>query len=522
MRQACPGLFALPCFRTLEQFFSGRHSIRSSRAATDRENTRMEKNQEFIVTIEDLTNEGEGISHAEGFPLFVKDAVIGDVARIRVTKTKKTYGYARLMEIITPSPDRIQPACPVARRCGGCTLQAMSCESQLAFKHRKVEQNLIRLGGLKDVRVEPVIGSDELYRYRNKTQVPFGTDRSGKTVAGFYAGRSHEIVECDDCLISPEINGRIIRLIKSFIAEYRIKPYNEENGRGILRHVLIRNGFSTGQIMVCLVINAAVFPHAEVLVSRLKTIPGMTDICCSVNRERTNVIMGQEIISLYGPGYIEDTIGDLTFRISPLSFYQVNPRQTEKLYAKALEFAGLTGNETVWDLYCGIGTISLFLAQKAKHVYGVEIVPEAIDNARENARLNGLSENTTFFVGKSEEILPAWYKEHGERADVIVVDPPRKGCDETLLRTIAEMAPDRLVYVSCDSATLARDLKYLTANGFQVDKVQPVEMFTFSNHVESIALLERVSNRKADAKVHIDLDLEDYYRIKDAQGKDGK
>ena len=483
----------------------------------------VKKNQDYIVTIEDLSVEGEGIGkisegEENGFPLFIKDTVIGDVAKVRVIKVKKNYGYGRLMEIITPSPNRVQPPCPVARQCGGCTLQCMTYAEQLEFKRRKVENNLRRIGGLKDIEVPMTLGMEEPWRYRNKAQVPFGLDK-GHICAGFYAGRTHTIIDSEDCLIAPEINQTIIREIKSFMEEYHIASYDEEAGIGIVRHALIRVGFHTGQILVCLVINADNLPHADVLCERLQCIPGMTSICLNINKKKTNVILGEKVVNLFGPGYLEDKIGEVTFQISPQSFFQVNPSQTEVLYGKALEFAGLTGKETVWDLYCGIGTISLFLARSAKKVYGVEIIPAAIDDARGNATRNGL-DNTEFFVGKAEEVLPEWYakrdSDEERHADVIVVDPPRKGCDSTLLDTITAMHPDRIVYVSCDSATLARDLKYLTekvcgednkAEGsndkcgeyrYHVEKVQPVDMFPWSAHVETVVLLSKgmVDSRK--------------------------
>ena len=489
----------------------------------------VKKNQDYIVTIEDLSVEGEGIGkisegelgneNENGFPLFVKDTVIGDVAKVRVIKVKKNYGYGRLMEIITPSPNRVKPLCPVARQCGGCTLQCMTYEEQLKFKRRKVENNLRRIGGLKDIEVSMTLGMEKPWRYRNKAQVPFGFDKEG-ICAGFYAGRTHTIIDSEDCLIAPEINQTIIREIKSFMEEYHVAPYDEERGIGIVRHALIRVGFHTGQILVCLVINADSLPHADKLTERLIKIQGMTSVCLNINKKKTNVILGEKVVNLFGPGYLEDKIGEVTFQISPQSFFQVNPSQTEVLYKKALEFAGLTGQETVWDLYCGIGTISLFLARSAKKVYGVEIIPAAIEDARGNAARNGL-DNTEFFVGKAEEVLPEWYEKRDSKeerhADVIVVDPPRKGCDSVLLDTITAMHPDRIVYVSCDSATLARDLKYLTEKvcregkegeyRYQVEKVQPVDMFPWSAHVETVVLL---SKGEIDSKkVRVEFSLED-------------
>ena len=486
----------------------------------------VKKNQDYIVTIEDLSVEGEGIgkiSEGElgkenGFPLFIKDTVIGDVAKVRVIKVKKNYGYGRLMEIITPSPNRVKPLCPVARQCGGCTLQCMTYEEQLKFKRRKVENNLRRIGGLKDIEVQMTLGMEKPWRYRNKAQVPFGFDKEG-ICAGFYAGRTHTIIDSEDCLIAPEINQTIIREIKSFMEEYHVAPYDEERGTGIVRHALIRVGFHTGQILVCLVINDDSLPHADKLTERLLKIQGMTSVCLNINKKKTNVILGEKVVNLFGPGYLEDKIGEVTFQISPQSFFQVNPSQTEVLYKKALEFAGLTGQETVWDLYCGIGTISLFLARSAKKVYGVEIIPAAIEDARGNAARNGL-DNTEFFVGKAEEVLPEWYEKRDSKeerhADVIVVDPPRKGCDSVLLDTITAMHPDRIVYVSCDSATLARDLKYLTEKvcsegkegeySYQVEKVQPVDMFPWSAHVETVCLLSKLHEAKHYVNVRLDMD----------------
>lgn len=488
----------------------------------------VKKNQDYIVTIEDLSVEGEGIGkisegelgNENGFPLFIKDTVIGDVAKVRVIKVKKNYGYGRLMEIITPSPNRVKPLCPVARQCGGCTLQCMTYEEQLKFKRRKVENNLRRIGGLKDIEVPMTLGMEKPWRYRNKAQVPFGLDKEG-ICAGFYAGRTHTIIDSEDCLIAPEINQTIIREIKSFMEEYHVAPYDEERGTGIVRHALIRVGFHTGQILVCLVINAESLPHADQLTERLIKIQGMTSVCLNINKKKTNVILGEKVVNLFGPGYLEDKIGEVTFQISPQSFFQVNPSQTEVLYKKALEFAGLTGQETVWDLYCGIGTISLFLARSAKKVYGVEIIPAAIEDARGNAARNGL-DNTEFFVGKAEEVLPEWYEKRDSKeerhADVIVVDPPRKGCDSVLLDTITAMHPDRIVYVSCDSATLARDLKYLTEKvcnegkeseySYQVEKVQPVDMFPWSAHVETVILLSR---KDVHERIKFDVNVEDLH-----------
>jgi 23S rRNA (uracil1939-C5)-methyltransferase len=416
--------------------------------------------------------------------------VIGDVAEVCIMKMKKTYGYARLMRLLTPSPDRIDPPCPVARQCGGCQIQAMSYEAQLRFKEDKVRNNLRRIGRFDALPMEPIIGMKEPFRYRNKAQFPIGTDRDGRTITGFYAGRTHSIIECRDCLLGAKVNTEILNRVLAFMESHRIVAYDEATGRGLIRHVMTRVGFATGEIMVCIVINGTRLPDHEALVQELIQIPGMTSITLSINKEKTNVILGRSITLLWGRAYIEDTIGTVRFRISPLSFYQVNPEQTEKLYGKALEYAGLTGRETVWDLYCGIGTISLFLAQKARAVYGVEIVPEAIRDAEINAQINHI-DNATFYTGRAEDVLPEKYKSEGIQADVIVVDPPRKGCEQSVLDTMVAMAPHRIVYVSCDSATLARDLRYLCDRGYELNRVCPVDMFGNSVHVETVCLLNR-------------------------------
>lgn len=448
------------------------------------------KNDRLEIVIEDMSETGEGIGKTDGFTWFVKDAVIGDRIEAKVMKTKKSYGFARLEQILKPSPARVAPRCPVARPCGGCQLQAMDYQEQLRFKERRIYNSLTRIGGFAEVPMLPIMGMEEPWRYRNKAQFPWGRDSGGRLVTGFYAGRTHSIIGCEDCLLGAEENKEILERIRAHMERYKLEPYDEVTHKGLIRHTLIRKGFRTGELMVCQVLNGKELPHSQELVERLLEIPGMTSISINENREQTNAVLGSKVTNLYGPGYITDFIGPVKYRISPLSFYQVNPLQTEKLYGTALEYAGLTGGETVWDLYCGIGTISLFLAQRAKKVYGVEIVPQAIEDARENARLNGI-ENVEFFVGKAEEVLPKQYEKNQVYADVIVVDPPRKGCDEVCLETIVRMAPRRVVYVSCDPATLARDLKYLAARGYEVKKVRGCDMFGQTGHVETVCLLTR-------------------------------
>ena len=451
----------------------------------------MKKNDKFELIIEDMSEDGAGIGKLDGYIWFVKDALIGDKIEASAMKMKKNYGFARLVKVLEPAPGRVEARCPVARACGGCQMQELSYAEQLKFKEKKVYNHLKRIGGLENIPMEPIIGMEHPWRYRNKAQFPIGTGKDGYPVAGFYAGRTHSLIPVPDldCLLGCEENKILLSIVLTFMREFKISAYDENLHKGLVRHVLLRKGFSSGELMVCLVINGNKLPHADEFVERMKAA-GVASVSLSVNKEKTNVIMGLEIINLYGPGYITDKIGNIEYRISPLSFYQVNPVQTERLYGTALEFADLSGGETVWDLYCGIGTISSFLAQKAGKVYGVEIIPEAIDDARANAERNGIK-NVEFFVGKAEEVLSEQYEKNQIYADVIVVDPPRKGCDVVCLETILKMAPKKVVYVSCDSSTLARDVKYLCENGYEVKRVRPVDMFPMSGHVETVVRLDR-------------------------------
>ena len=468
----------------------------------------MEFRKNDIVTLEivDCGTDGEGIGKADGFTVFVKDAVIGDTVTAKIMKAKKNYGYGRLMEILNASPYRVEPVCPSARQCGGCQLQAVSYEEQKVFKEKKLRGHLERIGGFTNLPMEPLIGMDEPYHYRNKAQFPVGRNKEGKIVTGFYAGRTHAIIENRDCALGIPENKDVLDRVIAHMEKYNIAPYDEATGKGLVRHIFVRYGFFTGELMVCLIINGQDLPHQRELVEKLCEIPGMTSISLNMNKKRSNVILGDKVKTIWGEDYITDKIGDISYEISPLSFFQVNPKQTWKLYSKALEYADLHGEETVWDLYCGIGTISLFLAQKAKFVRGVEIVPAAIEDARRNAKLNDIG-NVEFFVGKAEEVLPAEYEKNGVYADVIVVDPPRKGCDEMLLKTILKMQPKRVVYVSCDSATLARDLRFLCDNGYELKKVCGVDQFPQTVHVETVVLL---SKGEVDSKkIRVEFSLED-------------
>lgn len=456
----------------------------------------LKKNETVRLQIEDLDSQGLGIGHSDGVAVFVKDTVIGDEIEAVITKVKKTYAYGRVKQILVQSPDRVTPRCEVARQCGGCQLQMMNYEAQLRFKQSRVKNALERIGGFWGIQAEPVIGMDEPWNYRNKAQYPVGTDRRGVLVCGFYAGRTHAIVplpEKDGCVISASCDNAVLSAVTEHMERYHIPAYREEEHAGLVRHVLIRTARSTGQIMVCLIINGSGIPGEAELVRALLQIPGMTCIALNRNTDRTNVILGNETRILSGNGYIEENIGPVRYRISVRSFFQVNPVQTEKLYAAALEYASPTGDETVLDLYCGTGTISLFLAQKAKKVYGIEIIEEAVENARINAQENGFS-NVEFFAGQAETVLPDLYRQGKLQADVIVVDPPRKGCERAVLDVMLLMAPRRIVYVSCDPATLARDLSILcSADGYHIEKVQPVDMFPHTSHVETVVLLTKMN-----------------------------
>ena len=456
------------------------------------------KNQLLTVKIDDIGRNGEGIGRYEDYILFVKDAVCGDVVRAKITKVKKNYAFARCEEILEASPERVEPPCSLYRRCGGCQIMALSYDAQLRFKENKVKNDLVRIGGVSssviDGVFEGITGMDNPERYRNKAQYPVGRDRSNDPVAGFYAGRTHSIIPCDDCRISPEENAAILRIILKHMRDYDIEPYDETDGRGVVRHVLVRKGFSTGEIMVCLVIRHIgepadeYLPGQERLVDGLLKIPGVRSICVSINNDVTNVIMGNEIHTISGSDRISDVLLTKRFEISPLSFYQVNPVQTEKLYSTVIEYAALSGTEEVWDICCGIGTISICLADKAGFVHGLEIVPEAIEDAMKNADLNNV-ENTEFICAPAQEYLPAHRDEI--TADVVILDPPRKGMDEESLEAITGIQPGKIVYVSCDSATLARDIRYLSDHGYELKRVRCIDMFPHTVHCEVCCLLER-------------------------------
>ncbi|MBE6017532.1 MAG: 23S rRNA (uracil(1939)-C(5))-methyltransferase RlmD [Lachnospiraceae bacterium] len=464
----------------------------------------MKKNDLIELKITDMGVNGEGIGRYEGYAFFVKNAVIGDEVRAVITKMNKGYGFAKALEILRPSSERVVPPCPVALSCGGCQIMQLDYKAQLKYKENKVRENLERIGGIANPPVRPILGMEGQcpLHFRNKVQFPVGRGKDGKAVTGFYAGRTHYIIETENCPVSQPPADELLSAIRQFLDENGLEPYDSQSGNGLIRHVLIRKGTATGQIMVCLVINGEGLPGStsKKLVSTLtEAFPAIKSICLNINKENTNVILGGRTVCLYGSEYIEDRIGDLTFRVSALSFFQVNGVQTPRLYEKALEYADLHGDETVWDLYCGTGTISLFLARKAKIVYGVEIIQAAIDNANENAQINGI-DNAVFYCGKSEEIFPEHYRaarEKGETEipDVVVLDPPRKGCDPELLEAILDTEPEKIVYVSCDSATLARDIKILSQK-YRLAEATPVDMFPHTVHVETVCCLyRRVTHR---------------------------
>lgn len=466
------------------------------------------KNEEVVADIVGLTHEGEGVGRVNGFTLFIQGALPGERVRAKVLKTKKTYGYAKMLELLQVSSDRVDAPCPIYKQCGGCQLQHMSYAAQLAWKRQHVVDNLMRIGKLEvvgeavggagGVIVHPTIGMDDPWRYRNKAQVPIGMamadledGASGSLIGGFYARGSHRIVDMDACLIQHERNDDAVRRVKEIGSRLGVTAYDESSGRGLLRHVVVRTGFVSGETMVVLVTNGTKIPNVQEFVEGIRAaLPDVRSIVQNVNKKSTNVIFGDETRVLWGNDVIYDELDGIRFAISARSFYQVNPAQTVALYRKAVEYAGLTGEETVIDAYCGIGTISLFLARRTGRVYGVEIVPEAIEDARRNAELNDI-ENAEFAVGLSEDIIPRW-REEGIVADVVVVDPPRKGCDQALLDTIVKMQPKRVVYVSCNPSTLARDLQVLEAGGYRTVEVQPVDMFPHTVHVESVIGIQRI------------------------------
>lgn len=457
----------------------------------------VEKNKDYEIYIDSFGNMGEGIGKINNFTVFVKGAVKGEKARIKIVKVNKNFAFGKLLKVIEKSDKRCEPICSIYKNCGGCQLQHISYREQLEFKKHKVMDCLERIGKVdtSSIIVHDTIGMENPYYYRNKVQLPVG-EVKGKVKIGFYRERSHEIIEVDRCFIQDETANEIMLIIKKWIEEFNITGYNEALGKGTLRHIMIRKAFKTGDIMLALVTNDKNLPHKEELIHSITTeIKGVKGIIQNINDKKTNVVLGKKEIILWGKGTIQDYIGGFKFNISPKSFFQVNPVQTEKLYGTALKYAGLTGKEVVFDAYCGTGTISLFLSQNAKKVYGVEIIPEAIENAKINAEQNGV-ENAEFIVGKAEEEIPKLIEKR-VKPEVVVVDPPRKGCEKSLLYSIAKASPRTIVYVSCDPATLARDLSVLQGEGYKVLEVQPVDMFPETHHVETVVLMSKAADSVA-------------------------
>lgn len=451
----------------------------------------VEKNKEYIFDIISQGYEGEGIAKIDNkYPIFIEGALKGEKVKVRIVKVNKNFAYGKLMEVLEASEERVNPPCAIYKRCGGCKLQHASYKAQLDFKWDRVKDCVSKIGKLDPSIVKYPLGMENPWRYRNKVQLPIGLI-NGEVKIGFFAPRSHDIIDMESCLIQDEIGDKVVKLTREWIEKFNIRPYNvdgEYDEKGIVRHIMIRRGFTTNEVMVVLVTNGEKLPHKEEFVDLMvKNIPGIKSVIQNINSKKTNVILGLESKTLWGEDTVSDYIGDFRFNISPLSFFQVNPIQTEVLYGKALEYANLTGNEEVFDAYCGTGTITLFLSQKAKKVYGVEIIPQAIDNAWINAKENKV-ENVEFFVGESEVVIPDLINK-GVKADVVVVDPPRKGCDKKLLDAITHIDAKKIVYVSCDPSTLGRDLKVLEENGYKTLEVQPVDMFPNTAHIENVALL---------------------------------
>ncbi|MCI2779610.1 23S rRNA (uracil(1939)-C(5))-methyltransferase RlmD [Clostridium perfringens] len=451
----------------------------------------VEKNKEYIFDIISQGYEGEGIAKIDNkYPIFIEGALKGEKVKVRIVKVNKNFAYGKLMEVLEASEERVNPPCAIYKRCGGCKLQHASYKAQLDFKWDRVKDCVSKIGKLDSSIVKYPLGMENPWRYRNKVQLPIGLI-NGEVKIGFFAPRSHDIIDMESCLIQDEIGDKVVKLTREWIEKFNIRPYNvdgEYDEKGIVRHIMIRRGFTTNEVMIVLVTNGEKLPHKEEFVDLMvKNIPGIKSVIQNINSKKTNVILGLESKTLWGEDTISDYIGDFRFNISPLSFFQVNPIQTKVLYGKALEYANLTGNEEVFDAYCGTGTITLFLSQKAKKVYGVEIIPQAIDNAWINAKENKV-ENVEFFVGESEVVIPDLINK-GVKADVVVVDPPRKGCDKKLLDAITNIDAKKIVYVSCDPSTLGRDLQVLEENGYKTLEVQPVDMFQNTAHIENVALL---------------------------------
>ncbi|NWK83914.1 23S rRNA (uracil(1939)-C(5))-methyltransferase RlmD [Staphylococcus sp. GSSP0090] len=450
----------------------------------------IQKNEVIEGTVIDLTHEGHGVVKFDRYPIFVPNALIDEVIEFKVIKVKKNFAIGKLIEIKEKSNDRVEPPCIYYYKCGGCQLQHMTYQAQLNMKKEQVVNLFKRKAGFKDTVIHDTIGMENPWYYRNKSQIPVGKNNAHKVITGFYRQRSHDIIDMDECLIQDQLHQEVINKLKAWFNELNISVYNERKKQGLMRHVVIRTGHHSRELMVIFVTNGKKFKQSDVLTQRLRNhFPDIVSIKHNVNDTHSNVIMGQNSYTLYGKDEIVDTLSDVTFKINDQSFYQINSIQTEKLYQRAIDYAELQGEETVLDTYCGIGTIGLYMAPKAKHVYGVEVVPEAIIDAQQNATINQF-ENTTFVCGKAEEVILKW-KAEGIRPDVVMVDPPRKGCDETFLKTLLELNPRKIVYISCNPSTQQRDAQLL-ATQYKLTQITPVDMFPHTTHVETVAQFERI------------------------------
>ena len=443
------------------------------------------KNDEFKLNITGYTSEGGGVGKFDGQAIFVENTAIGDEILCHIIKAKKTYAIGKAMKIIKPSKSRIEPECDAFKSCGGCSFGHIKYEEELEYKAQKVEDAFKRIGGLSP-EFNPIISSPETTRYRNKAQYPVRHE-NGILNIGFYAKKSHRVIDGGDCLLQPQDFTSIIEIFRKWINENSVTVYNEEIGIGLIRHIYLRKAFATGEIMACVVINGNTIPNSEELIESLKEIEGFKTLVVNINREKTNVVLGDTYTAIYGDGYITDVLCGVKIKLSPLSFYQVNRNGAELLYKKASEYVEPTPDRTILDLYCGTGTIGLSMASSVKELVGVEIIPEAIEDAKANAQLNDIN-NARFICGDAS-VAAEKLKEEGIKPDTVILDPPRKGCAEELLKTVAEINPQKIVYVSCDPATLARDCARLLALGYEVKEVTPVDMFPRTHHVESVALL---------------------------------
>ena len=468
----------------------------------------LQKNQILTLRIERLSSDGSGVAHsADGEAVFVPGTAPGDEARVRIVKDCGRYAFGILDELLTPSPDRVPVDCPVAGPCGGCSLRHLDYAAELRAKQESVLDAFRRIGGL-EVPVLDILPSPEVDRYRNKVQFPVGVDKNGAPCIGFYAGRTHRIVPCPDCKLQPGVLNEIGNALCAFFAQQGIRPYDEQIGKGLVRHIFLRRGAHSGQIMVCLVCTRAKLPHAEQLCTALREqFPAISTILLNVNAKNTNVILGSENHILYGPGYIEDTLCGVPVRLGPLSFYQVNTLAAERLYGVAAQYAQLTPDDTLLDLYCGMGTIGLSMADQCRELIGVEIVPEAIESAKANAARMGeaVAAKSRFFCADAGQAATQLAAE-GLHPDIVMLDPPRKGCDEATLSAVVRMAPRRVVYVSCNPATAARDAAWLEKNGYHAEKVQPVDLFPRTKHVEAVLLLTKLN---VERYIEVDVSMDE-------------